>query len=249
VLTELVPGAVWAAECVPWNAASLMRARLTAARRRAFLWNKIDVGGRSVVLRLADGSLWVHSPVALDEPLRAALAALGPVRHVVAPNFEHLKHTRAWLQAYPEATGYGCPGLREQRPELGLHADALQAPWRDEIQPLHLGFERNPFTAKPFFQELLFFHAATGTALVTDFAWNYPEEKGRLPAGSKLWKFGMDVVYGPFYRRWMVADRVACARARDVAAAWPVKALVPCHGDVLRGEEARQALLANFTPP
>lgn len=43
------------------------------------------------VLRLSDGSLWVHSPVELDDDLAAALAELGEVKHIVSPNFEHTK--------------------------------------------------------------------------------------------------------------------------------------------------------------
>lgn len=48
-------------------------------------------GGRMTVAKLSDGSLWVHSPVELDEPLRAALGELGPVAHIVSPNYEHVK--------------------------------------------------------------------------------------------------------------------------------------------------------------
>ena len=47
------------------------------------MWNTIDVGGRCAVVKLQDGSLWVHSPVALDDNLREALAELGEVKHVV----------------------------------------------------------------------------------------------------------------------------------------------------------------------
>ena len=56
---------------------------------RPFLWNGIDVGGRAAVVRLSDGTLWVHSPLKLDEGLKQALAQLGEVRHIVSPNFEH----------------------------------------------------------------------------------------------------------------------------------------------------------------
>lgn len=48
-------------------------------------------GGRMTVAKLSDGSLWVHSPVELDEPLREALGELGPVAHIVSPNYEHVK--------------------------------------------------------------------------------------------------------------------------------------------------------------
>ena len=40
---------------------------------RPFVWNNIDVGGKMAVIRLIDDSLWVHSPVNLDEPLRPAM--------------------------------------------------------------------------------------------------------------------------------------------------------------------------------
>ncbi len=221
--------------------------------RRAFTWNGIDVGGRSVILRLRDGSLWVHSPVALDAALAAALAALGPVRHIVAPNYEHVKYAKQWLTAYPDATGYGCPGLREAAPELGLHADAVDAAsgaphaaWGGEVAACWLDFERNPFTGKPFFNEVLFCHVASRTALTTDFWWNYPSEKGTLPLGAAAWKVGMDAVYAPFYDRFMVVDRAAAGAAAARVAAWAPDALVPCHGRVLRGAAARDALAARF---
>lgn len=43
------------------------------------------------VVKLTDGCLWVHSPVELDDSLRAALEKLGPVGHIVSPNYEHVK--------------------------------------------------------------------------------------------------------------------------------------------------------------
>ena len=53
---------------------------------RPFVWNGIDVGGKMAVVRLSDGSLWLHSPVELDEKLRRALEELGPVRHAPRPS-------------------------------------------------------------------------------------------------------------------------------------------------------------------
>ena len=50
-----------------------------------------SAGGRMAVLRLSDGSIWVHSPVSLDDELADALAGLGEVKHIVTPNFEHTK--------------------------------------------------------------------------------------------------------------------------------------------------------------
>src|ERR1700758_22479 len=44
---------------------------------------------RMAVIRLSDGILFVWSPVALSTELRAAVDALGPVRHLVSPNALH----------------------------------------------------------------------------------------------------------------------------------------------------------------
>lgn len=83
VLTPVVDGVVWAAE-------------------RPFTWNTIDVGGKMGVVKLEDGALWVHSPVDLDAPTKKAIDALGPVRHVVSPNYEHVKWAAQWKEAGAE---------------------------------------------------------------------------------------------------------------------------------------------------
>ena len=47
------------------------------AVERPFVWNGIDVGSRSVVCRMGDGSLLVHSPLDATEAVRDCLRALG----------------------------------------------------------------------------------------------------------------------------------------------------------------------------
>ena len=82
-------------------------------------------------MRLKSGALWVHSPVALDAPMRDTLSALGPVRFVVTSNTEHQKWAPDWIRAYPGATGFACPGLREKTSEGGWQrslSDLLDAP-------------------------------------------------------------------------------------------------------------------------
>ena len=49
----------------------------------------LEVGTRMTVIRLADGSLLLHSPVRLRPELRSELDAVGRVRYAVAPNRVH----------------------------------------------------------------------------------------------------------------------------------------------------------------
>lgn len=44
---------------------------------------------RMAVIRLSDGNLFVWSPVALADSLRASIDVLGPVRYLVSPNALH----------------------------------------------------------------------------------------------------------------------------------------------------------------
>ena len=57
---------------------------------RPYVWNGIDVGGKMAVVKLSDGSLWVHSPVNLDADLKASLKELGPVKHIVVCSESYL---------------------------------------------------------------------------------------------------------------------------------------------------------------
>jgi len=208
------------------------------AAERPFVWNGIDVGGRMTVIRLGDGSLWVHSPVALDADLRKAIDALGPVRHIISPNYEHVKYAPDWIAAYPTAIAYACPGLRELKPHI-LFTDTVSGEdgkncWSSsadkdalaEIETCWIDCEKNPFTGKPFFNEVVFYHRPSKTLLVTDIYWNYPDSN-EIPFGTKVWKFGMDKVYLPFYKRLMVTNRNALQIKLEKIIAWDFQQIIP----------------------
>mmetsp|Transcript_38477 Transcript_38477/g.77587 ORF Transcript_38477/g.77587 Transcript_38477/m.77587 type:complete len:210 (-) Transcript_38477:24-653(-) len=73
-----------------------------------------------------------------------------------------------------------------------------------------------------------------------------------VPLGTRLWKFGMDRVYLPFYKRFMVGGRSSLRRVRyeervQQILDWEPEVMVPCHGDVLRGkEQCRQEIERHF---
>lgn len=216
---------------------------------RPFVWNNIDVGGRMAVVKLANGDLWVHSPIDLDDKTREAMNALGRVAHVVSPNYEHVKYAAQWKRAYPDATLYACPGLIAKRPDIPYDREVTtRAPeaWGGEFEVAWFDGERAPVVDEPFFNEIVFFHKPTKSLMVTDVFWNYPDRAIAgvdVPFGTKLWKFGMDKVYAPFYRRVMVADESKYATTvRTVTEDWDWDIVVPCHGSIIRGASARAAV-------
>ena len=48
-------------------------------------------------------------------------------------------------------------------------------------------------------------HKPSGTLIATDLVWNYPGSG--TPRGTQAWKFGMDRVYLPFYKSFMIKDK------------------------------------------
>src|SRR5215469_18899820 len=65
------------------------------------------------VIRKRDGGLIVHSPAELDDALRDALKSLGEVSAIVWPSWWHDLYLRQWADAYPEASLYFAPDLRQ----------------------------------------------------------------------------------------------------------------------------------------
>ncbi len=138
---------------------------------------------RMTVLRLRDGGLWLHSPVRHTPALQAAVTALGPIRHLVAPDTAHWTHVSPWRKAVPEAKLWTAPGVldraRGQGVELGL-AGVLDEPappdWEGELE--HAVFRG------PGFTEVAFHHHPSRTLVLTDIV--QAMEPDRLPLGTRL---------------------------------------------------------------
>ncbi len=102
---------------------------------RRFRVAGLEVGTRMTVVRLEDESLFLHSPVALDAELRAELEAIGPIRHVVAPNLHHHVYLADYREL-PQVQIYASPGLSSKRKDIHFDACLTDEPpeaWRGQI--------------------------------------------------------------------------------------------------------------------
>ena len=138
---------------------------------------------RMTVVRLRDGGVWCHSPIAPDENLFHAIDALGPVRHLVSPNPLHYASIAAWKRRYPGATAWASPGVREraasQHTEIAFDADLADAPpqaWAADLDQLR-------FRGSRVFQEIVFFHRASATLILADLIENF--EPARVTGGIR----------------------------------------------------------------
>ncbi|MVT67850.1 DUF4336 domain-containing protein [Bradyrhizobium pachyrhizi] len=183
---------------------------------------------RMAVVRLADGGLFIWSPVRLTEELRAGVEALGQVRHIVAPNSLHHLFLAEWKQAYPAAVLHAPPGLRKRRRDLGFDADLADAPsldWAGQIDQVVM--RGNLITT-----EVVFFHVESGTVLFTDLLQQIAAE---LVSGWRATIAKLDLMVGPepsVPRKFRVAftGRRAARAALQRILAWPAEKVLMAHG-------------------
>lgn len=80
----------------------------------------MPLSANMTVLRLGADDLLLHSPVALTAERRAAVEALGRVRHLYAPNTFHHLSLGDWQAAFPGARLHAPAGLSRKRPDLRI---------------------------------------------------------------------------------------------------------------------------------
>ena len=139
-----------------------------------YLGLKLPFPTRMTVVRLADGGLFVHSPIAPDASLMDHVAALGEVRHLIAPNNLHYWYMADWKARFPQARVHAVPGL-QRKAKRRLRVDAAlgdtPAPeWAGQMDQVLI---RGPLT------EADFFHRASRTAILTDLIENFEHARIR----------------------------------------------------------------------
>jgi hypothetical protein len=188
---------------------------------------------RMTVVQLGDGSLWCHSPVQLDAGLRRQIDALGAVRHLVSPNKLHYAHIAEWARAYPQARCWASPGVRERaaahRVAVSFDADlgdSAPPDWAAEIEQL-------VFRGSRFLHEVVFFHKASATLVLTDLIENF--EPRRLPRGLR-WLLRLSGAADPDgklpfdLRLSFWGHRRAAARSLQRMLAWRPERVLLAHG-------------------
>lgn len=207
------------------------------ARRVRFFG--LETGTRMTVVRLADGGLFIHSPVALDAELRAAIDALGPVRAVVAPSRFHHLHVGDWLRAYPDAVYGGCPGLAKKRPDLAFHlvlGDRPHERWAADLQQVYFSARRE--------DEVDFYHPKSRTFICADALLNlstHDYASTRFVAGL----MGNSAPGLGWMEPLMVRDRRVARREVDRMLEWDFDKVVLAHGALLEAD-GKTALRAAY---
>jgi hypothetical protein len=185
---------------------------------------------RMTLVRLPDGSLWVHSPIAPSEELFSRVLRLGPVRILIAPNTLHHWWILDWKARFPEATVYAVPGLRKSGhrtlPIDHVLGGAAPPAWSEVIAQV--------IVPGDLLTEAAFCHLPSRTLIVTDLIENFEPQRVRnrfyrlvlrySGAADPDGKAPIDMRFS------FLRHRAAVRRAARQMLAWQPERIIVAHG-------------------
>jgi hypothetical protein len=187
---------------------------------------------RMTVVRLKNGDLFLHSPIAFEATLAGRLQSIGRIGHLVSPNQFHYAHIGEWSRAFPDAVTWASPGVRTRARARGIVVQfttdlGAQAPdeWRNEIGQ----------TVIPggIFGEIIFFHKLSKTIILADTILNLELDKLRQPWRFAAWLTGMYYPKGQLFfgmRLPLLLQRRKTRAAVEKMLSWQPERIILSHG-------------------
>jgi len=133
---------------------------------------------RMTLVRLSNGDLLVHSPIALTTELKEHVEKLGAVRHLISPNWIHYAFISEWAQAFPNTIAWASPGVKERAGKYNSPVifdrdlgEVAETEWSGEIEQMIVH-------GHMIHHEVVFFHNASKTLILTDLIENF--EAGKI---------------------------------------------------------------------
>jgi len=200
-------------------------------------FNLLPVGGRSTAIKLESGDVWVLASTQLDNPTKAKLNELGPVKYIIAADAVHNMFISDFKREYPHAKCIGVDMLLQKRKDVnwdgayGKDAPETKYGFEPEIQAHY-------FAAHPN-QDVAFLHGPSKTLIEADLLFNLPGKeqysKTKNPNSFAIrWSsFGPESGVHKRFGVLIGKDKAVMRRDVQAVAAWDFDRIIPCHGDVV----------------
>lgn len=189
----------------------------------------LNIGTRMTVMRLGGDSLFIHSPVQLDEKTKQEIDKIGRVDFVVSPSKMHHFFIADYMQRYPAALVYASPGLPEKRKDISFKYKLKDGPenqWADHL-------EQKIFFCGEDFREVVFCQKETKTLVVADLIMNFHQDTAFL---TKL----VLKIMGSYGKPMTPVDTNLTANQKALAVAsldcilgWDFDRIILAHGDII----------------
>lgn len=204
----------------------------------------LTLASRCTILRLGDGRLVIHSPLAVDDALAEAIARVGEPALLVAPSKIHFLFLERAMRRWPRARVLAAPGLEQKLPGLRyepLPREGAPEAFAGELLVLRVdGF--------PYIGEHVFFHAKSRTLVCTDLVFNLHRASFLTSVFLRLvgaWKrVAQSLVW-----RLLARDRAAARASVAGIFSWDFDRVVMAHGEVIEHGRAELAKALRWLAP
>lgn len=194
-------------------------------------WYGVPFGRRMTVLGLSGGRVLVHNAFRLREEDLAAVTALGRIAYIVVPNRFHNSEPDQMKLRFPEARLLASPEPENRLP-AGLQADGvLPADWPAELASEVECFE---FLGTRMIREIVLYHRASRTLVITDIAFNMaPAKSGVQRFFFRINRLGGGFAPSRLFEQVFTRDRAAVRASLERILNWDFDRIVLNHGEVV----------------
>lgn len=198
-----------------------------------------NIGTRTSIVRLSDGSLFLHAPGPLSPEMADEIDGLGEVRFLVAPNCFHHLYLADHAARWPGAQLYAAPGLSDKRKDLnfsGVLADQPDSAWAEDLDQIWIG-------GAPRVNEIAFLHRSSRSLLLVDLVFNVTPANFFMKIMMRI--NGSRGLGTSRLMRFMLKDLSATRVSVQRIFEWDFDRVIMSHGEVVEAN-GRSALLESF---
>jgi len=197
----------------------------------------LDLPTRMTIVRIKR-QLWIHSPIPLTDKIIRFMNSIGDPAFIIAPNKLHHLSLLKWRYQFPSASFFAPPGLKRKRRDINFEFEMLpdlRYTWSTDILHLH-------FTGNLFIKEVVFFHRASRTLILSDLLFNVRDQDFSGP--QKLFAKFDQILYpnggSPRLFRWTMGTKKAARKSYQKFLEWDPENVVISHGEYFRGNGRKE---------
>lgn len=203
----------------------------------------LEVGTRMTVIRLEDQSLLLISPTKINPTIKEKLDSLGTVKYLIAPNLFHHLYLKKAHAAYPNAKIFAPPDLAIKQPDLQIDKTFTQDPieFNSEVEySLLEGFQVFVPPKIQTVNEIVFYHLASKTLIITDSAFNFDDSLPILTQFTARLIGSYQVLKPSWLEKIAVQNKEKLQKSVDKILDWDFQRVIMAHGTIVKHEAPKQ---------
>lgn len=196
----------------------------------------IEVGTKMTVIRLEDQSLLLISPIEINPVIKETLNSLGTVKYLIAPNLFHHLYLKKAHAVYPDAKIFAPPSLAIKQPDLPIDKTFTQDPIEFTSEVEYSLLEGFQIFALPKIQpanEIVFYHLASKTLIITDSAFNFDDSLPVLTQFTARLIGSYQVLKPSWLEKIAVQNKEKLQKSVKKILDWDFQRVIMAHGTIV----------------